>query len=75
MTRQKIVHEVPFLAFTSNDNHRYAVSLPAPPWGRLDRDDRSATAPRTAPVRYSGPLDPLKYDPILRHAGTRKDNG
>jgi hypothetical protein len=50
------------------------VTLPAPPWGALDHDDRSETAPRTQPIRLSG-FDPLKHDPTIRHADRRKDRG
>jgi hypothetical protein len=59
-------------------NHSYAapvitrVTLPAPPWGEIDHDDRSATAPRTAPIR--GASD-WRRDPILRHADRRSDRG
>jgi hypothetical protein len=75
MTRQvqgKIAHEVPFLTFTGNGNLRARVSLPAPPWGALLRDDRLESKPRTAPVRGDRPWS---ADPVLRHASTRKDNG
>ena len=49
-----------------------AITLPAPPWGYLDIDDRSATAPRggriTANRRWQD-------DPVLRHADKRMDRG
>lgn len=49
------------------------VTLVAPPW-ELPVDDRSATAPRSAPIRLAG-FDPLKADPVLRHADARSDRG
>jgi hypothetical protein len=48
------------------------VSLPAPPWGGIEPDDRSATAPRSAPVR--GPRT-WRRDPVLRSADARRDRG
>jgi len=52
MTRPTIAHTVPAAPYAPGwTGARPTVNLPAPPWGTLDHDDRSATAPRTPPIR------------------------
>jgi hypothetical protein len=48
------------------------ITLPAPPWGHIDRDDRRETMPRTLPIKGSRDW---RRDQVLRHASFRKDNG
>jgi hypothetical protein len=48
------------------------VTLPAPPWGALDRDDRAATKPPQSLIRAARTW---QQDPVLRHADTRRDRG
>jgi hypothetical protein len=68
----RYTHEVPMLTICSGDNFRARVSLACPPDGVTFDADRSATDPRTAPIR--GDQD-WRRDPVLRHADTRKDRG
>lgn len=50
--RSTIAHTVPAAPYAPGwTGARPTVNLPAPPWGTLDHDDRSATAPRTPPIR------------------------
>ena len=72
--RQK--HRVAILSAysTSGENNHAVVSLPALPW-ETEADDRRDTAPGARTIRYAGPLDPLKADPVLRHADARRDRG
>lgn len=73
MTRSTIAHTVPAAPYAPGwTGARPTVNLPAPPWGTLDHDDRSATAPRTPPIR--GPRT-WHRDPVLRHADARRDRG
>ena len=67
-----IAHVVPQLGIggVSGGNTQAIVSLPAPPWGTLDRDDRRDTAPRAA--RITGART-IQADPLLR--GTYRTRG
>jgi hypothetical protein len=48
------------------------VTLPAPPWGFIDHDDRAATKPSQPLIRGGRTW---KQDPVLRHADARRDRG
>ena len=72
--RRAVIAHRPAVMHHWGHSHEITVSLPAPPWGALDPDDRSATAPCAAPIRLAG-FDPLKADPVLRHADARRDRG
>lgn len=59
-------HLVPVVSAASIAAPYASVTLAGPPaW---ERDDRAATAPPLGSIRYEGPLDMLRYDPILRSA-------
>ena len=55
---------------------RHRVSLTAPPKGvHIGWTARPDTAPSPRAIRCDGMPDPLNFDPVLRHANTRKDRG
>jgi hypothetical protein len=54
---------------------RAPVTLPAPPWGALDAAGRAETTPRSPIIRRADTTDPLRTDPVLRHANVRRDRG
>ena len=70
----RIIRHRPAVMRHWGHSHEITVSLPAPPWGALDPDDRAETAPCAAPIRLAG-FDPLKADPVIRHADARRDRG
>ena len=72
MTRPTIAHRIAYNSDgrISGENQTATVSLPAPPWGTLDRDDRRDTAPRAA--RITGART-IQADPLLR--GTYRTRG
>jgi hypothetical protein len=53
-------------------NHAVQISLPAPPCGTLDRDDRRATTPTGRILRADRRWN---ADPVIAHADKRRDRG
>lgn len=54
--------------YSQSGAQRANVSVAPAPWGEIENADRRETEPTGRTARYSGPIDPLKYDPILRSA-------
>jgi hypothetical protein len=70
----RVRHEVRAQNFFAFDARRVLVTLPAPlACIAFDGTARDETTPRTRTIRYTGPLDPLRFDPVLRHADKRRD--
>lgn len=67
-----IRHQVAVQSPCSSMPVHATVTIPAPPWGALDRDDRSATRPRQPAIRGARTW---QQDGILRHADKRRDRG
>lgn len=59
------------VCFGQNNFHS-PVSLPAAPFD-LPKADRAATEPSRRRITIAGAPDMLRYDPLLRHADTRRD--
>jgi hypothetical protein len=74
MMRETTTHEVAthLPSGSTTEFTRARVTLPRPPWGPLDPDDRAATAPTAPTIRGAGVWT---RDPVLRHADTRRDRG
>lgn len=72
MTRPTITHHVAVPSPCSSMPVHASVTLPRPPFA-LDLDGtRTATLPRSPPIRSDRTW---RQDPVLRHADTRRDRG
>lgn len=62
---QTITHTVGHITLQGND-YTAQVTLPAPPWGTIERDDRRDTSPNAPVIRQRRPAPAERYNAIGR---------